>query len=86
MAANAYVLLNVEPARTEEVVKRLRAIPGAVVREVLGPYDMVVELEKDTTVDITSVVRSKIRGIPGVTSTITCMWIEGLFGQDAGGE
>ena len=86
MAAHAYVLLTVDPARTEEVVKRLRTIPGALVREVLGPYDVVVEVENDTTVDITSVVQSKIRIIPGVTSTITCMWIEGIFGHHAGGE
>ena len=86
MAANAYVLVNVEPARTEAVVRRLRSIPGAVVQEVLGPYDVVVELSSDTTVDITSVVRSKIRSIPGVSSTVTCIWIEGIFGEGSGGE
>ena len=86
MAANAYVLLNVEPARTEEIIDKLEKIPRALVRYVLGPYDLVVELEEDTAVDITSVVRTKIRNIPGVTSTITCMWIEGPFGHGAGGE
>ena len=86
MPANAYVLITVEPARTDKVVNRLHTIPGALVREVTGPYDVVVELEKDTTVDITSVVRSKIRSIPGVTSTTTCVWFEGSFGQGAGGE
>jgi DNA-binding Lrp family transcriptional regulator len=86
MPANAYVLLNVEPARTEQVVKQLSTIPGAIVREVTGPYDVVVELERDTVVDLTSVVRSRIRSISGVTSTTTCLWIEGSFSQDAGGE
>ena len=86
MAANAYVLVNVDPAKTEAVVSRLRSIPGASVQEVLGPYDVVVELAKDTTVDITGVVRSQIRSIPGVNSTVTCIWIEGLFGEGAGGE
>lgn len=86
MPANAYVLLNVEPAETGEVVRQLSTIPGALVREVTGPYDVVVELERDTVVDITSLVRSKIRTISGVTSTLTCLWIEGSFGQDAGGE
>ena len=85
MAANAYVLLTVEPQRTEEVVKRLSAIPRALVREVLGPYDVIVELAEDTTVDITSVVRSKIRPVPGVTNTVTCMWVESADTQ-AGGE
>ena len=86
MSANAYVLLNVDPSRTPQVVTRLKAIPGAVVREVLGPYDIVVELEKDTVVDITSVVRSKIRSVPGVTASVTCIWIEGSYGRHAGGD
>ena len=42
MAVNAYVLLTVDPADTQAVVDRLRAISGAYVREVLGPYDIVV--------------------------------------------
>ena len=78
--------MNVDPATTEAVVSRLRSIPGASVQEVLGPYDVVVELGYDTTVDITGVVQSQIRSIPGVTSTVTCIWIEGLFGDSAGGE
>ena len=76
MAANAYVLLNIDPAKTGQVVKRLGTIPGAVVREVMGPYDAVVELERDTVVDLTSAVASKIRSIPGVIATVTCLWIE----------
>ena len=75
MAASAYILLTVEPARTHDVVERLRAIPGALIREVLGPYDVVVELEADTSEDLTATLRSKIRPIPGVTSTVTCLWL-----------
>lgn len=74
MAANAYVLLTVDPPSTSAVRQRLQAIPGAIVREVLGPYDIVVELEADTPEDITSIVRNKIRPISGVTSTVTCLW------------
>ena len=84
MVANAYVLLNVEPQKTSQVIKRLQAIPRGIVQEVLGPYDMVIELSEDTTVDSTSAVR-KIRSIPGVTDTTTCLWIEGADIQ-AGGE
>lgn len=75
MSANAYVLLTVEPPRTQAVVERLKIIPGALVREVLGPYDVVVEIEADTPEDVTAILRAKIRPIPGVTSTITCMWL-----------
>ena len=73
MAATAYILLQVEPAQTQAVVDRLRTIPGAFVRELLGPYDVIIELDADTTEDITGVLRSKIRPIPGISSTVTCM-------------
>ncbi len=74
MAATAYILVNTEPARTQEVVEQLRAIPGAFVREVLGPYDVVVELEADTQEDITAALRNQIRPINGITDTVTCLW------------
>ncbi len=83
MATNAYVLVNVDSARTEAVVSRLRLIPGASVQEVLGPYAVVVELTGDTTGDITGVVRSQIRSIQGVTSAVICYWIEGLYEEGA---
>ena len=75
MTASAYVMLNVDPTRTGEVVERMQAISSAVVHEVLGPYDIVMELEADTNEDLTAVLRSKIRPVPGVTSTVTCVWM-----------
>ncbi|MSQ25850.1 MAG: Lrp/AsnC family transcriptional regulator [Dehalococcoidia bacterium] len=85
MSANAYVLLNIEPVRTQEVIKRLLAIKGALVREVIGPYDVILELEGGTVEDITSVVRQKIRTIAGITGTVTCMWVTEQAGHTAGG-
>ena len=76
MAVHAYILITVDPARTQQVGDRLRALPGAYVREVLGPFDFVVELEAESQEDLTSILRSKIRPVPGVTSTVTCPWIE----------
>lgn len=75
MSANAYIMLNVEPVKTQAVLERLKALPGAVVHEVLGPYDIVVELESANIEELTSVLRSKIRTISGVTSTVTCTWL-----------
>ena len=74
MSANAFILINAEPARTREVLDRLESIPGAVAREVLGPYDVIVELEADTPEDITGIMRNRIRPIAGVTNTVTCLW------------
>jgi DNA-binding Lrp family transcriptional regulator len=56
---------NVEPERIPEVLERLGAIPGGIVREVVGPYDVVVELEADTEEDLAGVLRHKINPIPG---------------------
>ena len=84
MPANAYVLLKVVPEKTQEVLARLREIPNAVVHEVLGPHDIVVELEADTNVDIRSIVSFKIRSIPHVTESVTCLWFEDTFHDAAG--
>jgi DNA-binding Lrp family transcriptional regulator len=73
MPASAYILINVEPASTQAVFDRLSAIPGAVVHEVLGPYDMIVDLETDSQEDITAVLRHRIRPIHGITNTLTCI-------------
>jgi DNA-binding Lrp family transcriptional regulator len=56
------------------VLERLHAIPGGIVREVVGPYDIVVELEADTEEDLARVLRHKISPIPGVSNTATCTW------------
>lgn len=74
--AHAFIMITVEPAQTRKVVERLRAIPGSHVHEVLGPYDIVVELEVEAPEYITSTLREKIRPVPGVLSTVTCIWIE----------
>jgi DNA-binding Lrp family transcriptional regulator len=74
MASNAYILINVEPTKTGEVLERLNTLSGAHVREVLGPYDIVVELEAGTPEDITEILRHRIRPINGVSNTVTCLW------------
>ena len=73
MAANAYILVNADPTSTDDVISKLQAISGAVVHEVLGPYDFVVDLEADTQEDITAILWHKIRPIKDVTNTVTCI-------------
>ena len=73
MAANAFILVNVAPLNTQSVVERLKGISGAVVHEVLGPYDIVVDIEADTQEDITAILRNEIRPLHGVANTVTCI-------------
>jgi DNA-binding Lrp family transcriptional regulator len=45
---------------------------------VLGPYDIVLEVETEAPEYVAQILREKVRPIPGVTSTVTCTWIERL--------
>ena len=72
MSVNAYVLIRAEPERIPEVLEQLGALPGGIVREVVGPYDVVVELEADTEEDLAGVLRHKINPVPGFTNAVTC--------------
>ena len=70
----AYILVNFDPVSTWDVAEKLRDINGAVVREVLGPDDFIVDLEADSQEDITAIMRTKIRPIKGVTNTVACLF------------
>ena len=72
MAAKAFILVSVEPVQTQPVGERLRAIRGALVYEVMGPYDYILDVEADTPEDLANVLRTKVRPIAGVKGTLTC--------------
>tara|TARA_Y100000588_G_scaffold59654_1_gene58591 strand:+ start:653 stop:826 length:174 start_codon:yes stop_codon:yes gene_type:complete len=55
------------------VAEQLRAIAGAMVHDVLGPYDFVIDLGADSQEDIKAILRHKIRPLKGVTSAVTCI-------------
>ena len=55
------------------MVVRLLTIPGGVVQEVTGPYDVVVELEADTEEDLTGILRHDISSIQGITNAVPCI-------------
>ena len=73
MAVNAYFLINVEPAKARVVFEQLSNIPGAVADKLLGPYDMVVNLEAATQEDLPAILHNEIRPISGITKTVTCV-------------
>ncbi len=74
MAVKAYVLIGADPSKTKTVVSKLREIPGIrEVNEVMGPYDIVAEVEISAMTDITSILRQQIRAVDGITNTVTCV-------------
>ena len=70
MAIKAYVLVVTDPGRTKGVLDVMRGIPGVVeTHEVMGPYDIVAEIEVDNLTEIPPILGDKIRKIPGIQST-----------------
>ena len=74
MSVRAYVLITVDAAKTPEVVQTLMGVPEVrAVNEVMGPYDVVVELETAEFDGVTAALREHIRPIDGVRNTLTCV-------------
>ena len=70
MAIKAYVLVVTDPGKTKHVYQELRNVSGIVeIHEVMGPYDIVVEIEAANLQDIPTILGEKIRTVDGVQST-----------------
>lgn len=66
----AYVLVVANPGATKEVYTALRNVKGVVeAHEVMGPYDIVVEIEVEDLADVPAILSDHIRVTPGVEST-----------------
>jgi len=66
----AYVLIVTDPGTTKGIIDILRGIPGVTeTHEVMGPYDIVVEVQVENLTDMPPVLGEKIRKIPGIQST-----------------
>lgn len=66
----AYVLIVTTPGQTRAVADALRDVPHVQsINEVMGPYDVVVELVADELTAIPIVLTEQIRTIEGIQST-----------------
>ena len=76
----AYVLMNTELAKEEEVVKELMKIEGVKEAYALyGIYDVIAEVEAETMEKIREIVLTRIRRLESVRTTITLITMgEGL--------
>lgn len=69
---HAFVMLNVEAGKEEDVLEKLRAFD--IVEEAYvsyGVYDLVVKVKAETMGDLSEVVTHKIRDTEYVQSTLT---------------
>ncbi|HWO94137.1 MAG TPA: Lrp/AsnC family transcriptional regulator [Dehalococcoidia bacterium] len=70
MAVKAYVLIVAQPGKTKAVFESVRKAPGiSECHEVMGPYDIVVEVEAKELAEIPPILSERIRTIEGVEST-----------------
>ena len=66
----AYVLVVTSPGDTKGVLAAITGIEGVVeIHEVMGPYDIVVEIEVGSLSDVPPILSDKIRTVPGIEST-----------------
>ncbi len=66
----AYVLVVTDPGATKRVYDALAQVPGVTeLHEVMGPYDIIVEIEVANLVDVPPILSTAIRSIPGIQST-----------------
>jgi DNA-binding Lrp family transcriptional regulator len=70
MTIKAYVLIVTDPGKTRSVLDALGSVPGIVeTHEVMGPYDIVVEIAVENLQEIPGILGEKIRTLDGIQST-----------------
>jgi DNA-binding Lrp family transcriptional regulator len=66
----AFVLIVANPGATRRIATTLKALELVVdVHEVMGPYDIVLEVEAPQLTDIPVLLSEQIRTIEGIQST-----------------
>ncbi len=71
--ATAYILIQTEVGKAEQVARNVRSIDGVQEAEnVTGPYDVVVKVEASDVDQLGKLVVSEIQMLQGITRTLTC--------------
>jgi DNA-binding Lrp family transcriptional regulator len=74
----AYVLVVTDPGKTRYVHEEISKIPGIEeLHEVMGPYDLVVELKVESLQDIPTILGERIRTLDGIQSTTSLVTLPG---------
>ena len=73
----AYVLINYEIGAEQNILNKLKNVPGMVeVSEVDGIYDIVVKIASDNLDSLKETITRHIRRIDTVRSTLTLIVVE----------
>ena len=66
----AYVLIVTQPGATGRLVDAIRKLNLVTeVHEVMGPYDIVAEIEAESLQQIPGILQERIRSLEGIQST-----------------
>ena len=73
MSVQAYILVQTEVGKSDEVAQAINAISGVMNAEhVTGPYDVIVRAEAKSIDDLAKIVLTNIQKVSGITRTLTC--------------
>jgi DNA-binding Lrp family transcriptional regulator len=78
----AYVLVNCTMGAEEKIINEIAKLTD--VKEVRGTYgvhDIFVKVKSDSTETLNHTITTKIRRVPGITSTVTLVVIEEQGGR-----
>ena len=73
----AYVLINYEIGAEQDILNKLKNVPGVVeVSEVNGVYDVIIKIASDTLESLKNTIMRDVRSIDTVRSTLTLIVTE----------
>ncbi len=74
MATAAYVLIETEVGKADDVIASLRKTKGVkCVHFITGPYDVICEIEVEDLVDLNTIIGQRIHLIVGIKKTVSCI-------------
>ena len=77
MAIKAYLLIETQVGKTEEVVKNIRRLKGAISANlVTGPYDVIAIVQGENLTDFGQLITVKLGSVMGITRSVTCVAVE----------
>ena len=74
MATRAYILIETQVGKSQDVVVALRSLSGVPSADIItGNFDIIALVEADDMVSMADIVTGRVQSIPGVIRTITCV-------------
>ena len=74
----AYVLINCDFGFERDIIEKIKQVPGVVeVTYVFGVYDIIVRMSSNDIDELREIIKSDIRKINKVRSTITMIVTDG---------